>query len=40
LSGESQKGKEKERDIIDVTYQMVIEQKEKLENKRNKEFLQ
>jgi hypothetical protein len=30
LSGESQKGKEKERDIIDVTYQMVIEQKEKL----------
>jgi hypothetical protein len=30
LSGESQKGKEKERDIIDETYQMVIERREKL----------
>jgi hypothetical protein len=29
LSAESQKGKEKERDIIDEIYQMVIEQKEK-----------
>jgi hypothetical protein len=30
LSEESQKGKEKERDIIDEIYQMVIEQKEKV----------